>query len=283
MSNRPNAATSRQLARARRPRGPSPTALLVIGCAVVVATALIVAIAVGNKSTNDQVATGPDAAAIINQVTSVPAGVFDTVGAGTAAGKPKVLSGDPLSVNGKPEVLYIGAEYCPYCATERWAMVAALSRFGTFSNLSLTRSSSIDVYPSTPTFTFHGSGFVSNYLTFTPVETQTNEPSPNGGYKPLDTLTAGQQQLVSSLGSGIPFIDIAGKYLINGVTYDPGVLQGKTGIAIATALRDGKSPISTGVIGSANLLTALICQTTGGQPATVCDTPGVRAASIPTN
>ena len=40
-----------------------------------------------------------------------------------------------LTADGKPLVLYVGAEYCPYCAAERCAMVQALSRFGTFSNL----------------------------------------------------------------------------------------------------------------------------------------------------
>ena len=41
-------------------------------------------------------------------------------------------TGQPaLTSGGKPEILYVGAEYCPYCAAERWAMVVALSRFGT--------------------------------------------------------------------------------------------------------------------------------------------------------
>ena len=81
--------------------------------------------------------------------------------------------------HGKPELLYIGAEYCPFCAAQRWAMVAALSRFGTFSNLSLTHSASADVYPDTPTFSFYQSTYSSKYLTFTSVETNTNEPSGN--------------------------------------------------------------------------------------------------------
>src|SRR5215471_17073708 len=40
-------------------------------------------------------------------------------------------SGAPLTSGGKPEMLYIGAEYCPYCAAMRWSMAVALSRFGT--------------------------------------------------------------------------------------------------------------------------------------------------------
>ena len=35
----------------------------------------------------------------------------------------------------KPELLYIGAEYCPYCAASRWPLIIALSRFGTFKGL----------------------------------------------------------------------------------------------------------------------------------------------------
>ena len=46
-----------------------------------------------------------------------------------------------------PAMLYYGAEYCPYCAAERWAMTAALSRFGTWSELKITASSHTDVFP----------------------------------------------------------------------------------------------------------------------------------------
>ncbi len=34
---------------------------------------------------------------------------------------------------GKPEVLFVGAEFCPFCAAERWPLIVALSRFGHFS------------------------------------------------------------------------------------------------------------------------------------------------------
>ncbi len=38
----------------------------------------------------------------------------------------------------------MGAEYCPFCAAQRWAMVNAFSRFGTFTGLTTTHSSSTD-------------------------------------------------------------------------------------------------------------------------------------------
>ena len=55
--------------------------------------------------------------------------------AAQATSAPTTITGAPLTSGGKPEMLYIGAEYCPYCAAERWAMIVALSRFGTFSGL----------------------------------------------------------------------------------------------------------------------------------------------------
>jgi len=32
-------------------------------------------------------------------------------------------------------VSYVGGEYCPYCAIQRWALLVALSKFGSFTNL----------------------------------------------------------------------------------------------------------------------------------------------------
>jgi len=61
------------------------------------------------------------------------------------------VSGTPLTSSGKPEALYIGAEFCPYCALQQWRLGVALSRFGAFSKLRTVHSSSIDLYPNTPT------------------------------------------------------------------------------------------------------------------------------------
>ena len=76
--------------------------------------------------------TGASLTALIGKVTSVPAATLDQVGGGTVTAPPTTISGAALTSGGKPEMLYIGAEYCPYCAAERWAMIVALSRFGTF-------------------------------------------------------------------------------------------------------------------------------------------------------
>ena len=93
----------------------------------------------------------------------------------------------------------MGAEYCPYCGAARWAMIVALSRFGTFSGLSTVHLSSTDVDPNTPTWSFFQVTYTSKYLTFTPVEMTTNVPdstSPSG-YVTLQTPSAAQQALMN--------------------------------------------------------------------------------------
>ena len=177
-------------------------------------------------------------------------------------------------------MLYVGAEYCPYCATERWAVAVALSRFGRFTGLGQTASSPSDVYPSTATLTFHGATYSSSYLSFTGKELQSNKVV-NGTYATLDTLSVAQDALVTKLnkGGGIPFIDMGGKYTISGATYDPGVLKGKTHAEIAAALSDPTSAIAKGADGSANVITAAICVSTKDKPAEVCTSAGVKAAA----
>jgi hypothetical protein len=210
-------------------------------------------------------------ASVIKDVTAVPAATLNAIGPGSTVSKAVTsISGSALTSAGKPEVLYIGAEYCPYCATERWSMVVALSRFGTFSGLRGIFSSSTDVDPSTPTLTFYKSTYTSKYLTFTPVETTTEDKNTT-----LQTPTAQQAKIWQKYDSAgnIPFIDFGNKYLINQVTYDPSVLKGKTWAQIAAALNDKSSAIAKGADGSANVMTAAICKLTHNKPTNVCTSP----------
>ena len=256
--------------------------LIAAGSIVVVAAVVLtfVIIKLNNKPSSATSAsngpTGAALAAVVAKVTSVPASTLDAVGDGGGAvtGKPASISGSAVTANGKPEMLYIGAEYCPYCAAERWAMIVALSRFGTFSGLSTVHSSSTDVFANTPTFTFYKSSYTSPYLTFTPVETTTNVPdsSSSSGYVPLQTPTAAQQALwlkYTSQGT-IPFIDFGGTSYITGVSYSNTVLSGLSWSQIATDLSNPNSPVAKAVDGTANYMTAAICKMTGNQPASAC-------------
>jgi thiol-disulfide isomerase/thioredoxin len=215
-------------------------------------------------------------ASVTKDITSVPSATLASIGSGGAYAKTVTpVSAPALTSGGKPEILYMGAEYCPYCATERWAMVQALSRFGTFSGLHGIHSSSTDVYPSTPTLTFLGSHYTSKYLTFTPVETQgltegTNLQTPTSAQSKLLAKYDSPPYVQSSEDGAIPFLDLGGKYLIHGAQYNPQVLQGKTWAEVAAALNDKSSAIAQGADGAANILTAAICKLTNNQPSSAC-------------
>jgi thiol-disulfide isomerase/thioredoxin len=263
--------------------------LLAAGSIVAVAAVVVglVVLKPGSETgTAPSAGEGPTGAALrglVSDVTSVPVSVLDTVGGGDVpAGELSKVSGPPLTSDGKPEVLYIGADFCPFCAAERWPMIIALSRFGTFSGLSTIHSSSTDEYPDTPTFTFYGSSYQSRYVSFVPVEETTNyrqgnSSSPDVPYVTLQTPTAAEQALIDrydpgSDGNSIPFIDLGNGYveISNLPPYGPQDLSGKTWGQIAAALRDPSTAIAQGADASANYLTAGICELTGNQPATAC-------------
>jgi hypothetical protein len=166
-------------------------------------------------------------------------------------------------------------------------MVVALSRFGTFTGLGTTHSSSTDVFPDTQTFTFHGASFASANVAFDAVETETNIPSATGGYPALDTPTALErevlqrwdlEQYTGTTSQAIPFLDIGGRYVLAGSSFSPQILEGLTMAQIARHLRDPNDPVAQAILGSANLVTAAICEATGGRPAGICTSSGVLAA-----
>ena len=205
----------------------------------------------------------------------MPAATLDAVGFGTAQAAPTRIDAPALTADGKPQVLYVGAEYCPFCAAQRWPVVVALSRFGTWSDLGATTSASEDVFPDTPTLSFHGAGYTSDHLSFTGVELQTRTLK-DGQYTPLDELSPADQKTFETFnrppyvegdGGSIPFLNIGGKFIQVGSSYDVEVLQGKSRAEIAAALADPDDPIAKAVNGSANILTAAICEATDGQPA----------------
>jgi hypothetical protein len=234
-------------------------------------------------------------ASVVHDVTNIPASVFNQVGINSSqVTAPIVISGQPsLKLDGKaPSMLYYGAEYCPYCAAERWAMAAALSRFGTWSGLKITASSHTDVDPETHTFSFYGATLTSPYINFVPIETYTNIPLANGqGYTSLQQPTKEESQAISTYSSSkfvpgnsngeiaFPFIDIDNRVLISSASYDPGILAGLTWSEIAGGLNDPTNPATQAIVGTANYISAAVCAATSNAPSSVCDSPGVRTAA----
>jgi thiol-disulfide isomerase/thioredoxin len=269
---------------------------IVVVIAVVVAFIVVKANSKPGSSTSSNGPTGSALASVVSNVTGVPASTLDTIGNGGGAvtAKPAAITGGTaLTANGKPEMLYMGAEYCPYCAAERWSMIVALNRFGTFSGLSTVHSASVngaggtEPYPNTPTWTFHGATYTSKYLTFTPVEMETNIPDKsNGGYTNLETPTKDQQALLNKYdvppyvpagsNGAIPFIDFGNKYLVAGASYNPQLLSGLSWAQIASDLKNPDSAVAKAIGGTANYITATICKMTGDQPASAC-TPAVKS------
>jgi len=239
----------------------------------------------------------PAPAQVVHDVTTIPTSTWDKVGVSdTSVAKPTVLTGQPaMSVNGKsPAMLYYGAEYCPYCAAERWAMAAALARFGTWGNLQVTASSHVDVDAATRTFSFHGATLDSPYITFKAIEQYTNVPvsgSP-GQYTNLQNPTKEESKILATYSSSkylpngssngsisFPFVDINNGLLFSGASYDPQLLAGLSWTDISGALSDPTNPVTQAVLTTGNYMSAGICKATHGQPGSVCTSSGVQAAA----
>jgi len=269
---------------AERGQAAARRRLMITGGSVAVVIALVVGFIVARVNEKQPTAAGSATdAQITKELASVSAAAFDAVGRGTASGL-KAIGGQPgLIENGKPVVLYIGGEFCPYCAAERWAIATALSRFGDLSVPELIHSSPTDVYPNTPTLSFAGSTYTSKYLTFTPVEWygEAEDSSTPMGHVYLKQPTAKEQALFNQYSGGsIPFLDIANRYaLAQGAQYDPQDLAGLTWSQVAADVRNPSSTVAKDIDGAANIITAALCEVTGGQPGNVCSSAGVRAAN----
>ena len=225
------------------------------------------------------------------EVTHVPSVTLAAAAGHALAGTRFGMSGPeikqslpPLSVGGKPEVFYAGSEACPFCGVQRWGMIAALSQFGTFSNLHLMQS-----VPTTPpqvtTFTFFGSSYHSPYISFVPVEVWSNVPA-HPGLVPLQSLTHPESVLVNRFDPAVetPFIDVANRFIIDSSTVTPQLIAHKSWTQLAGGLTDPSNVSTQAIAGEAEVLTAEVCEATGGSPASVCSSAVVQQyeAALPT-
>jgi hypothetical protein len=220
---------------------------------------------------------------VTTAISTVPPSTLNAVGAGSAT--PLILTkGQPLLTSGgKPEVLYVGGDVCPFCAAQRWAMVVALSRFGTFSGLRYIHSSSTDVYPNTPTLSFYKSGYASRYLTFTPVEwynvTHVVLQPPTSAQLALFKKYDGPPYVPEADAGSFPFVNFGNQALLIGSQYQLAAFAGLTWSQVAAAIRNPSTTIAKEVNGAANRMTAELCKLTHGKPGIACDAAGVKAAA----
>ncbi len=273
--------TARQLIEVQRRQAQKRSNMIragIVFVAVLAVVGIIVGVAVsGGGNKKPTVAASTASQDLIGKVTGVPAATLDTVGKGAVDTPPKSISGAPaLTDGGKPVVFYMGGEFCPFCAAQRWALIVALSRFGTFSNLTAITSSEDSI----PTFTFVGSTYTSNYLKFEPVEVQ------DQNHQQLQALTPAQQQLVNQFdpadgggGNPFPFVLFGNQATMVGASFSPTILEGMTQQQVADQLSDPNNAVAKAINGTANAFTTQICKLTNNQPSAVCSSAAATAYS----
>jgi hypothetical protein len=215
----------------------------------------------------------PISTTMYDQLTGVNDSTLQAVGAGsqpTAYLQPE--SGTLLTSGNKPEVLYMGGDFCPYCAAERWSIIVALSKFGTWKpgSILFMISSDTDQPASVPTFSFSSigtDGYSSNYISFVAVELYNRD---RANYQ---TPTQQETNLMSQYdpSTGIPFLDIANQYVLNsGSQYSPTDLSGNW-TQIGSQLNTPNTAMAKAVDGAADYLISAICKIDNGNPSSICN------------
>jgi len=235
--------------------------------------------------------SSPAPAQITQLVTNVPASTLNQVGAGRILGPQQGFNVTKLhrqlKSHGKPELLTMNLAWCPHCAANSWALAVALSRFGSFTGLRTLNTGTyyctishdpcslvpFPCYPYTHGLSFLDASYQSPYLSFAAVVLQDVH-----GHK-VENPTRPQIAVLNRFDpmGQTPAVAM-GRYGFVSSGYDPGALAHKTWAQIAGSLADPHSPIAQHIDGLANLFTAAVCKATGGRPAGVCTSRGVRAA-----
>jgi hypothetical protein len=232
----------------------------------------------------------PAPASLLTPVTHVPSAIIDAVGvtspsttitAPRATGNPSLWQEPTHGVEALPVVFFYGAEFAPYAATERWPLIVALSRFGSFGQLGLMQSSSTVAFPGVPTFTFWHATYSSDWLSLKTVERYSAQDLTGGGYTVLqapDTREAASVAAYDTPPITFPLLDIANHYVLVGSSFTPSVFDGLSQAQIAVDLATPTSLVTQAVVAAANEITASICAVTGQQPGAVCSGRGVESA-----
>ena len=254
--------------RAARKRAEARRRLLVPIAAITAVLAIIGAlVAVKLTSAPPTAGESPASSIVARQVTTVPAAVLTRVGPGQAATPLQTVNppGPLLTIGGKPAIVFVSEESCPFCAAERWPLAVALAHFGTWSHLGSTRSSATDIYPDTATLSFRTARYTSAELTLRTTELADNTGRPLEPQTPLDTKLIDTYDVPPYVNSAdqsgaVPFLDIGNHYILAGAQYNPQVLAGLSAAQIASRLSNPSSPVAKAIDGSARVIITAIDQ-----------------------
>jgi len=189
--------------------------------------------------------------------------------------QPKILgkfvevSKDTMRRGGKLFVFFMGAEYCPYCAAERWAIVRSLQKFGQWDGLKQTISAARDEpFLNLPTYDFTKATYTSPHIEFVAREIQDRE------FKPLDKILKTEEKLLRKFNpkKEIPFLLIGGRYAQIGSGFTPKIFIGHTFRQTETELKKAESEIRKTIDEEANIISALLC--VSGLPPELCKETG---------
>ena len=202
---------------------------------------------------------------------TVPAGSQQPSGAASIAlDQVRRESGEPLVEGGKPLVFFMGAEWCPFCASERWALVAATSQFGKWSGLGeLSSREGQDYFGSLPSYDLTQATYTSKYLNLRHKELATVDG------EPLQKLGSFEEGLVDGYDErgSVPFLFAggpSGRYTVE-LGFSPGLLTGESFASLHKDIADSAPTEAVEAIdGQTEAITALICKLDGQQPASVC-------------
>jgi hypothetical protein len=244
------------------------------------------------KSSSTVETFNPAPSSLIASMEAVPASVYDAVGVASPANPvtppaPAAAPNAPLwqaTAGGgppKPVVFFYGAEFAPYAAAERWPLILALSRFGTFNQLGVMQSSSTTAFANLSTFTFWNVSYTSRWVVLQSVERYSSLNPTGARYLGLERPDARQSAAVAAFGAStttFSLLDVANRYVAGGAAFTPGVLAGLSQDQIVADLATPASPLTQAVVAAANEITAAICSVDANRPGAVCDSRGVLAA-----
>ena len=179
-----------------------------------------------------------------------------------------------------PRVVYVGAEYCPFCAALRWPLVLTLLRFGDLRGLRFMRSSPTDVFADPPTLSFYHARYAAPAVILRAYETATRFGAPlqRVPHAVNELFDAYDAPPFTEDAGAIPFLYLNGLYVVSGSPVSPGLFDGKTWGDIARALGDPRSKMYRTVMPVANALSAAVCAGMSAPPRRVCGSPGVALA-----
>ncbi|HUK26833.1 MAG TPA: DUF929 family protein [Candidatus Acidoferrales bacterium] len=185
--------------------------------------------------------------------------------------QPKVLgkfteaSKDTMKRSGKVFVFFMGAEHCPYCAAERWAIVRSLQKFGQWEGLKQTISAARDEpFLNLPTYDFTQATYTSPHVEFVSREIKDRD------FRPLQKLLKTEEKLIQKFNPSeeIPFLLVGGRFTQIGSGFTPKIFIGHTFRQTETELKKIESEIRKTIDDEANIISALLCLS--GLPPEIC-------------